>query len=99
MIEELGIKTYEQIMDDINSKILRDPILLSKELERIDKELEVLNEELRMIELEKKYGHTIQKKFELDFFTNTVKYQEVAPDGEILIEKSRGFKPRDNLEL
>lgn len=90
-----GLKNYQQIIDDINSMILANPKSLQKEIERIESEIEIINQELRDTELELKYGHTIHKRLELDFFTNTVKYQEVAPDGEILIEKSRGLKPRD----
>jgi len=94
-----GIKTYEQIMEEINSKILADPKLLQREIEWLDSEISKLDEEIRFMQLDKKYGHTIRKTLELDFFTNTMKYQEVAPDGEILIEKCRGFKPRDDLRL
>ena len=97
MKDNYRIKNYEQIMDEINSKILADPKLLKREIEWLDSEISKLDEELRFLEMDKKHGHTIRKTLELDFFTNTMKYQEVAPDGEILIEKSRGFKPRDQL--
>jgi hypothetical protein len=91
----LGLKTFEQINEDIDCLILKNPEQIKKLIKQIEMQIKDIDNELRMEELELKHGHTLKKTIEFDFYKNLIQYTEKAPDGTIILQRTRGFKPRD----
>lgn len=98
MDKRLGIKGYEDIIEEVDTKIMRDPVQLQKMINLLDKQLAELDNEIRIAELELKHG-SLKKSWEFDFHRNLIIYRERDPEGNLVLEHSRGFKPRDNFEI
>ena len=100
--KENGIKTYEQIMSQIDDRIIKDPIQREKYLAWIEAEIAQLGKEIEEAERKQKlerarkiYGKLIPR-LEVDLYKNTIKYTETTPDGEIAMESIRPIKPKDD---
>lgn len=74
-MDNYGIKSYDDIMEEINHKLVSTPKGREQMLKYLDAEIEKLDQEIEQSHL--------KKVVELDFFKNTITYKEITKTGEI----------------
>lgn len=85
-MDNYGIKSYDQIMEEINHKLFSTPQGRDQMLKWLDKEIEQLDQEIEQIHL--------KKVVEFDFFKNTMTYKEITKTGEIASSVTRNITNR-----